>query len=464
MGWVGAMRAPKTANLELAIRFCLVVAALGSVSSSLGQDTVNPPQNVTPLQAEPGDIAKLQTLAGDERVARALELLRDREPEILALQVRFAEIPVPDPRAAKRAQLLIQQLRKAGLQRVRQDAAGNVLAVLPGHDPNAPAVLLSAHLDTVFPELDSIRVERDGSVLRGPGIADDAAGLAAIVHLARALHEAHVPLRRDLVVVGTVGEEGEGDLRGVKALFATEFVPERVAAFLTLDTGSQTQIVNEGLGSRRLHVTVRGPGGHSWGDFGRPNPIHALARGVDAFLELPLPAGGRSSFNVGVIEGGSGVNVIPESASLRLDLRSESPPALVELETQFRTAVRQGVQRENEWAQGDFDLEYEIEPIGDRPVGRTDPTSPLVRTVAAAFASQSLSALLASSSTDANLPMSLGVPALALPHGCRGHDTHSRSEWCDTAGRSAILSVHVLTLVALGELHGPLRPRQVTTD
>jgi acetylornithine deacetylase/succinyl-diaminopimelate desuccinylase-like protein len=436
----------------------------GAVSTSTGQSAVSAPQSAAPLQIDPERLVALQALAGDERVARALELLRDREDEILALQIRFTEIPAPDPRAVKRAALLAQQLRKAGLQRVRQDAAGNVLAVLPGAQAGAGVVILSAHLDTVFPELDSIRVVREGAVLRAPGIGDDAAGLAAIVHLARALREARVPLRRDLVVVGTVGEEGEGDLRGVKALFDHEIAPPQVAAFLTLDAGSQSQIVNEGLGSRRLHVIVRGPGGHSWGDFGRPNPIHALARAIDAFLDMPLQPGVRSSFNVGVIEGGSGVNVIPESASLRIDLRSESPPALADLESRFRAAVQGGVEREKEWAQADVELQFEIEVIGDRPVGRTDPATPLVATVAAAFASQSLVPALASSSTDANLPMSRAVPALALPHGCRGFDTHSRNEWCDTTGRPAVLAANLLTLVAVGELHGPLRPRRATTD
>jgi acetylornithine deacetylase/succinyl-diaminopimelate desuccinylase-like protein len=436
----------------------------GLATAAWGQSEVTPAATNAPVQPETVLVAHVQALSGDARVARALEWLRDRDGEITATQIRFAEIPSPDPRAGKRAELLAQLFRKAGLEDVRHDAAGNVLGHLPGRDRSAPVVVLSAHLDTVFPEIDTIHVERAGNVLRAPGIGDDAAGLAALVHLVRALREASVPLQRDVVVAGTVGEEGEGDLQGVKALFAHAYPPARVAAFLTLDVGTQTQIVNEGLGSRRLHVTVRGPGGHSWGDFGRANPIHALARAVNAFLEMPLPAGPRSSFNVGVIEGGRGVNVIPESASLRLDLRSESAATLAELEDRFRTALAQGLSREAEWSHGEGKLEAQVEVIGDRPVGRTDPGTALVRTLVAAFATQSLAMLLANSSTDANLPMSLGVPAVALPHGCRGHEAHSHHEWCELDGRQAVLAAELLAVVSLAELSGPLQPRHVTTD
>jgi acetylornithine deacetylase/succinyl-diaminopimelate desuccinylase-like protein len=408
--------------------------------------------------------AQLRALEFDLRVQRALRWLRQSEDDLTATQIRITETPSQDHRAALRGRLFAKLLRDAGLRDVRTDDEGNVLAVLPGQERSERVVVLSAHLDTVFPELDSVRVERQGNVLRGPGVGDDAAGLAAVVYLARALREARVPLRRDLVVVGTVGEEGEGDLRGVKHLFAHHYPPERVHAFLTLDLGSHQQIVNEGLGSRRLHVAVRGPGGHSWGDFGRPNPIHALSRGIDAFLQMPLPKGSRSSFNVGVIEGGSGVNVIPERASVRVDLRSESPALLAQMEADFLQALESGLQREREWAQDGAGLALEVQVIGDRPVGRTASDSPLVRTLVAAFAMRGVTVALGNSSTDANLPMSLGVPAAALPHGVQGHDAHSLSEWCDISGREAVLAAELVALVALGELWGPPQPGPAPTD
>lgn len=408
----------------------------------------------------------MKKLRSDPRVAQALQLLHDRDAEITELQVRYAEIPAPDSLATRRGDQLAHDFEAAGLRDVHRDAAGNVLGMLPGSEPTERAVILSAHLDTVFPGLDSIRVERRGTILRAPGVSDDAAGLASMVHLARALHDAHVVLRRDIVFVGTVGEEGEGDLRGVKQLFQHDMPPARVHAFLSLDLGANQEIVNEGLGSRRLHVTVRGPGGHSWGDFGRPNPIHALARAIDGFLEMPLPSGPRSSYNVGTIQGGQGVNVIPEEASLRMDLRSESPEVLSQLESAFRAAIRDGLQREQNWSRGDSSLSVQIDVIGDRPVGLTRPEAPVIRTFVAAFASQGLPVTLGSSSTDANLPMSLGVPALALPHGAISHDVHSHTEWCDVGGRTPVLQAELLGLVSLAELGtgGAPRPQRSPTD
>jgi acetylornithine deacetylase/succinyl-diaminopimelate desuccinylase-like protein len=355
-------------------------------------------------------------------------------------------------------------LRGAGLRDIRRDATGNVIARLPGKQPGERAVILSGHLDTVFPDLDSIRVQREGTILRAPGIGDDAAGLAAVVHLARALRDARVPLRRDVVVVGTVGEEGEGDLRGVKALFAGALPPAKVHAFLTLDLGMQNQIVNAGVGSRRMQATIVGPGGHSWGDFGRPNPIHALARGVNLFLETPLPEGGRSSYNVGIIEGGRGVNVIPERASIRIDLRSEKTALLQTLEASFRAALDSALAREHAWSREGAGLELDVTTIGDRPIGSTPADSPLVRAAVAAFATQSLRVSLGASSTDANLPMSLGVPALALPHGCRGHDAHSLHEWCDTNGRPAVLAAELLCTVFLAEVQGAALSSRARVD
>ena len=443
-----------------------LVLVSSAVTNSFAQETL-PPVAQADRYSEPLDsaaLAHVQALAEDERVAQALDLLRQRDEEITELQIRFAEIPTHDERAAERATLFAELLRAAGVQGVHQDEAGNVIGRLRGREAGARGVVLCAHLDTVFPGLEPITVERQGNTLTGPGVGDDAAGLAAVVHLVRALRESEVPLRRDLYIVGTVGEEGEGDLHGVKALFSGELPPQRVHAFLSVDLGTQLQIVNEGLGSRRLLVTVLGPGGHSWGDFGRPNPIHALARAVDEFLATPLPQGDRSSFNVGIIEGGRGVNVIPESASMRVDIRSESPVLLAAIETRFRAALDSALTRERAWAKLDMPLEIEVTTIGDRPSGRTPPDSPLVRTFVAAFASQSLAVVLGNSSTDANWPMSLGVPALALPHGCQGRDAHSLAESCDTSGRPPVLAAELLALVATAELEGPIQPRRQPTD
>jgi tripeptide aminopeptidase len=397
-------------------------------------------------------LAELQRLEADPRVQHALGLLRQRAAPITELQIEFARLPSPDARAPLRAAFLRRALESAGVHALRVDAAGNVIGFVPRADgspgEDRRVVVLSAHLDTVFPELAHIEIERDGDVLRGAGIADDAAGLAAIVHLAGVLGASGMPLRHDVAVVGTVGEEGEGDLRGVKHLFASELAPERVAAFITLDLGDPEEIVHGGIGSRRLRATVHGPGGHSWGDFGRPNPIHALVRGLDGFLTAVSTGRVRSSYNVGVIEGGRGVNVIPESASARIDLRSESAADLAGLESQLRACLDAGVAAERAWSRaGAEGLRLELEVIGDRPAGTTAADSDLVRTAVAAFGSRNLRVRLGASSTDANEPMRLGVPAVALPHGARAEETHSRREWCRVGARVTVLEAVLLALV-----------------
>jgi acetylornithine deacetylase/succinyl-diaminopimelate desuccinylase-like protein len=422
--------------------------------NSAGEQMASKSRNI-PATPDAQTRKRVHDLESHPRVVAALELLHQRADEITDLQVEFARLPSPDHRATQRARLLERLLQEAGLSRVRGDAAGNVIATLPGADRRS--VLMSAHLDTVFPDLEKIEIEREGGVLRGPGVADDAAGLAAIVHVARALREAEVPLHHDLVVVGTVGEEGEGDLRGVKHLFEAEYPREQVVAFLTLDLGAHESIVHAGLGSRRLRVTLEGPGGHSWGDFGRPNPIHALSRGLARFLErVPRPRNGGSSYNVGTIEGGRGVNVIPEHASVRVDLRSESIQDLTTLELALHEALKAGVELERDWSRADAEaLKLRVEVIGDRPVGVTDPDSPVMRAAVAAFAACDLRARLSRSSTDANVPMSLGIPALALPHGAHTLNAHSMQEWCDVRGRQPVLDAVLLTVVALSGASGP---------
>jgi acetylornithine deacetylase/succinyl-diaminopimelate desuccinylase-like protein len=440
--------------------FVAVLLALGA-GPVAAQETLD---GGTSVAVDPSARERIERWQRREEYARAAQLLREREAELVELQIRFAAIPTHDYRAPLRAAFLQEELRAAGCEDVRQDAAGNVLARLPGSRRGAPVVVLGAHLDTVFPDLDSIAVVREGTILRGPGIGDDAAGLAALVHLSRALREARLPLRYDLWFVGTVGEEGEGDLRGVRALFSGELAQRAVVAFVSLDVGNPHQIVTEGVGSRRLHAVVLGPGGHSWGHFGRPNPIHALSRAIDAFLSEPIPEDSRTTFNVGVIDGGRGVNVIPDRASLRVDLRSESQAALDAVERRFRAALDTGIVREQSWSRGDGRLELRVETIGDRPVGRTPPESELVRVAVAAFAARGFSPALGSASTDANWPMRLGVPAIAIAHGCRGHQAHAIDEWCDTAGRADVLAAQVLLLAALSEREARPVTRRLPTD
>ncbi len=407
----------------------------------------NKPQRVKP-GVDPDFGRAIEARRADPDLERGLDDLARSAEEATALQIEIARIPTRDARAAERARFLESRLRATGLD-VRTDTAGNVHGVVRGSA--AGTVIVSAHLDTVFPNLLDIEVERQGHVLRGPGIADDAAGLAGLVHLARATRLAGRVPRHDIAFVCTVGEEGEGDLCGVKHLFEHEFAPEDVVAFLTLDLGVQGTIVNQGLGSRRFQVTFRGPGGHSWADFGRPNPAHALARGLAGFLETEKGKRGVASFNVGTLDGGRGVTAIPETASARVDLRAVDRAALQRLERTFRDALRTGFEAERSWSRDDQGFELDLRVIGDRPSGRTPAGSDLVRALVAGFRAFGIDVELGASSTDANAPMSRGVAAVAVPHGVRAHNAHSLDEWCDVRGRPPVLSA---IFVAMAHLAG----------
>lgn len=395
-------------------------------------------------------VKQLPELLRDRRVQETLAWLRQQAPAIRDLQVQFAKLPSPDMRAPRRAALFKERLQQLELEDVHIDVVGNVLGTLRGTRRDAPMLVLSAHLDSVFPHLETIPIEQEGSVLRGPGIADDAAGLAGVVFLMEALQHAGRQPECHVVAVATVGEEGEGDLAGIKHLFGTTWDSSSIAAFLTLDLGGQQHAAHVALGSRRLQVTARGPGGHSWGDFGRPNPIHALGRGTALFLEGRPEQGGRRSWNVGHIVGGNSVNAIPEHAELRVDLRGIEPSDLEDLESQFREAMMRGAQLERDASsQAADELQLRIDLIGDRPTGETALDSSVVQVLAAAFAARELPLKFIRSSTDANVPMSLGVPALALPHGVRAYNTHSEREWCDVRGREAVLEAEFLAILAL---------------
>jgi acetylornithine deacetylase/succinyl-diaminopimelate desuccinylase-like protein len=393
---------------------------------------------------------RLPDLAKNPTVQASQRWLRQQAEAITRLQVRFAQLPSPDLRATPRAALFHQCLAESHLVDIHTDGVGNVLGTLPGSAPAGDRIVVSAHLDSVFPHLEHIEVVQEGNVVRAPGIADDAAGLAAVVFLVRALQRLGQPLTRDVVVVATVGEEGEGDLAGVKHLFRNTWEPHAVAAFLTLDLGSQRHAAHAALGCRRFEVRVHGPGGHSWGDFGRPNPIHALCRGVALFLQDRSAMDGKGSWNIGCIEGGRAVNAIPENACLRVDLRSREQRALEDLERSFRQAMAEAIDREHAAAKPHAGtLTLDMRSIGDRPTGETPLDSPLVLTCAAAFAACGFPLEFTQSSTDANVPMSLAVPALALPHGARAFNAHSEQEWCDVSGREAVLEAELLALLAL---------------
>jgi acetylornithine deacetylase/succinyl-diaminopimelate desuccinylase-like protein len=317
-----------------------------------------------------------------------------------------------------------------GLRNVRIDSVGNVIAERPGA-PGEPVVVISGHLDTVFPEGTDVTVRREGTILRAPGIGDDCRGLAILLGIARAMDQAQVRTRGTIIFVGTVGEEGAGNLRGVRHLFSHE-LKDRVDYFISVD-GTGLGLTKDAVGSHRYTVTFRGPGGHSYGDFGVPNPVHALGRAIAKVSEFQVPADPRVTFSVGVIQGGTSVNSIAMSAGMQVDMRSVDAGALQALDDRFQAAIREALAEENaRWQSGER-LTVSVDTIGIRPAGSQPADAAIVRAANAAGRSLGFDVPAIASSTDANIPISLGIPAVTIDGGGKGGGAHSLGEWFDTA-------------------------------
>ncbi len=385
-------------------------------------------------------------VAQDPATGRALDWLGKNASWVTDQQVRLTEIPAPEFREAERGQFLKQLFEAEGLH-VRVDETGNVIAERPGADPKN-VVLLAAHLDTVFPGDTDVRVKRSGDRLLGPGISDNGAGLAALVGIARAFSESGVRTEKTIVLAGDVGEEGEGNLRGMRAL--VEHYGPRLAAVIAVDGPSAEHITTQGIASRRIEVTITGPGGHSWSDFGVPNPITALSRGIVRFSAIRLPEMPRTSYNFGVIEGGQSVNSIPARAVAKVDLRSEDEKQLTRMENALRDAMQAGAKDEAYGARSAKDsIQVSFRSLGTRPAGTLPDNSPLLQTIRDVDRFLGNRSRLERSSTDANIPLSLGIPAVAIGSGGIGGGSHTLGEWYDPSGRELGLKRLFLTAVSL---------------
>ncbi len=344
-------------------------------------------------------------------------------------QVTLCEIPAPPFKETARGEYFRDQLTALGLQHVRVDGEGNVIGELRGRAPG-PTLVLSGHLDTVFPEGTDVTVKREGTQLIGPGIGDDCRGLAVTLAVTRALIESKVPISGRLLVVGTVGEEGPGNLRGVRALFSGP-LKDSIDNFISVD-GTGIAITNAGVGSARYRFTVIGPGGHSYGAFGLVNPIHAVGRAIAALGDMQVPAEPRTTFNVGIISGGTSVNTISAEASFDLDMRSESMATLMEVDARAQQLVAKAVADEQaRWPNSRGTLTLRVDTIGIRPAGTTPDTAHIVRVAQSAADALKLYAPLNASSTDANFPISLGIPAITVDGGGVGRAAHSLAESYD---------------------------------
>jgi acetylornithine deacetylase/succinyl-diaminopimelate desuccinylase-like protein len=384
------------------------------------------------------------------RVHEAFAWLRAHSRELEDIQLEVTAIPAPPWGEAGRSRWLQTRFEALGLADVHQDELGNVFGMWPGTDPDAPWVALSAHLDTVFPAGTTISATRETSKLYGPGISDNGAGITGLVAIAMALRETGIANSAPILFIGNVGEEGEGDLRGMRHIFEQPKWLDSIGALVVLDGAGTDTVIAEGLGSRRYEVTIRGTGGHSWSDFGIPNPVVAMAHIIDLFSKTPVPPSPKTTFNIGTVHGGTSVNSIPQEAMMRVDTRSASVEQLDRLERALREAVKQGT-LETSGRKKLEALTADIRVIGNRPAAELPADSRLLKTIRAVDAQLNNNARMQRASTDANIPLSLGREAIAIGAGGGGGGAHTVNEWYDPAGRELGLKrILLLTLAMAG--------------
>jgi tripeptide aminopeptidase len=389
-------------------------------------------------------------------LADAHDRLAARDATIIRSQVAVSEIAAPTGEEQHRAAWIARRFAVLGLTNVRTDPAGNVIGRRPGTGTaNAgPAVAVCAHLDTVFPRDTAVRVKWDGDRLLGPGISDNGRGLAAMLALAEEIDGQRVQTVAPIDFVATTGEEGSGDLRGAKAFFATAIDPSApgISAAIALDGAGDERVVHRGLGSRRFRITYRGSGGHSWAAYGVANPIHAAGDAISKLASLSVPKEPRTTLSVGRIAGGISVNAIADIAWLEVDVRSTSPRVIERLDREVRHAARAAEIEENSRrATATPPLACEVVVIGDRPCGDVPADHPLVVSAVEATRLIGRDPELATASTDANVPISLGVPAIAIGAGGRGGDAHTPAEWFDnTGGTLGIARALTIVVTAAG--------------
>jgi tripeptide aminopeptidase len=414
------------------VAVCVMLLSMPNRSAVFSQ--VTRPDAAAPLSEQPSVRAALDWFG------KNLTWINDE-------QVRLTEIPAPSFQEEKRAAAMKELLADEGLK-VHSDKMGNVIGEMTGANEKE-IVLVTAHLDTVFPVGTDVHVKRDGQRMVAPGISDNGTGLAALVAVARAMRVAKLRPQRTILFAANVGEEGEGNLRGMRALI--DAYRTKLKAVVVLDGSGTDHVTTKALASRRLEVTVTGPGGHSWSDFGMVNPINAVVRGAVRFINTKVPVAPRTSFNLGQIEGGTSVNSIPHEAKLKVDMRSEAEEEIARLEAALRECVAAGVRDENENARdrSKGKLEWTVELIGSRPGGELSGDSALLGALGTADAAVGNESRIERSSTDANIPLSQGIDAIAIGAGGNGGGAHSLDEWYEPAGREVGLQRVLLTVLGV---------------
>lgn len=415
-----------------------------------------PPTRVPPFPSSSTSESQ-RARSAQQQVARLAELRRVHQAfawfhsharDLEEFQVQVTSVAAPPWGEKARSQWLAGRFSELSLTDVHCDELGNTFAIRPGVDPAAPFIALSAHIDTVFPAGTNIAVRRDNGKLYGPGISDNSSGVVALLAIAGALQSAGLANTAPLLFIGNVGEEGEGDLRGMRHIYQQPRWSATIASLIVVDGAGTDTIIAEGLGSRRYEVAVRGSGGHSWSDFGVANPIVALARMIDRFTRTPVPVSPKTTFNIGIINGGTSVNSIPELASMRVDTRSASVDELDRLERALHEAVDHVIPEITGRKKQEL-LTAEVRVIGNRPAADLPSDSQLLKTIRAVDAHLGNTARIQRASTDANIPLSLGREAIAIGAGGSGGGAHTIHEWYDPAGRDLGLKRILLLALAL---------------
>lgn len=379
--------------------------------------------------------AAVQAILGSSTFKAAAASLDKQYDQIVAEGILLTEIPAPPFKEEVRAKKFAEMFKAAGLADVQLDPEGNVLGFRKGTRSDGKYIVFSAHLDTVFPPETDVKVKREGNKLMAPGIGDDTFSLAAMLGMIRAMNAAGIQTRDDIMFVGTVGEEGPGDLRGVRYMFNKGAYKDKIKAFFSLEAGSVASITNGAVGSKRYRFTFKGPGGHSYGAFGLVNPMYALGQAAANMSQMEVPEKPKTTYSIGVIGGGTSVNSIPLEGWMEVDIRSESPAELKKIEDKILAVVNEALKAENgrhSTKEGALTLDAKL--IGDRPAGMTDVKSELVQLSTAAIAAAGHKVGYGYSSTDSNIPMSLGIPAITIGKNApdnRGGRAHSLDEWID---------------------------------
>lgn len=376
--------------------------------------------------------AQLPIPSSNAKVRAALDIIKADNAWTVQQQVELTQIPSPPFKESKRGAEFKRRLEALGLRDIRVDTAGNVIAMRRGTG-NGPTVVIAGHLDTVFPEGTEVTVKHDGTKLRAPGIGDDDRGLAVVLAVVRAFEKAGVQTIGTVYFVGDVGEEGPGNLRGMRNLFGKE-LKGKVDYFISVDdTG--LGIASRAVGSDRYRVTYKGPGGHSYGAFGIPNPIHALGRAIAGISDIQVPTNPKTTFNVGVIHGGTSVNSIAGEASMEVDMRSEDAKSLADVDAKVQRIIHDALTAENaRWTgsrAGAAKLSLVVDTMGIRPTGGQADSARIVQTAIAAGRALGFTSTTGASSTDANIPISLGIPAIRIGGGGNAEGAHSLGEWYD---------------------------------